>query len=65
MMLLSQFSLTFLLTQIGIAFFIAQPMTILNLIVTVFVIDHLRDVPLEDIFKLGASVATIESSEWV
>ena len=28
-------------------------------------IDHLRDVPWEDIFKLGASVAVSEFSEWV
>ena len=27
--------------------------------------DHLRDVPLEDIFKLGASAAASEFSEWV
>ena len=27
--------------------------------------DHLRDVPLEDIFKLGASTAASEFCEWV
>ena len=27
--------------------------------------DHLRDVPLEDIFKIGASTAASEFSEWV
>ena len=27
--------------------------------------DHLRDVPWEDIFKLGASAATWEYCEWV
>ena len=27
--------------------------------------DHLRDVPLEDIFKLSASAAVVESCEWV
>ena len=27
--------------------------------------DHLRDVPWEDIFKLGASAAVIEFCEWV
>ena len=27
--------------------------------------DHLRDVPWEDIFKLGASAATCEFCEWV
>ena len=27
--------------------------------------DHLRDVPLEDIFKLGASAAASEFCEWV
>ena len=27
--------------------------------------DHLRDVPWEDIFKLGASAASCESCEWV
>ena len=27
--------------------------------------DHLRDVPLEDIFKLSASAATSEFCEWV
>ena len=27
--------------------------------------DHLRDVPWEDIFKLGASAAASEFSEWV
>ena len=27
--------------------------------------DHLRDVPWEDIFKLGASVAANELCEWV
>ena len=29
------------------------------------VCDHLRDVPWEDIFKLGASAATSECCEWV
>ena len=27
--------------------------------------DHLRDVPLADIFKLSASAAVVESCEWV
>ena len=27
--------------------------------------DHLRDVPLEDVFKIGASVAASEFSDWV
>ena len=27
--------------------------------------DHLRDIPWEDIFKLGASAAVSESCEWV
>ena len=40
-------------------------MAILMLIRTVGLRDHLRDVPWEDIFKLGASAAASEFCEWV
>ena len=40
-------------------------MTILVLIRTVSLHDHLRDVPWDDIFKLGASAAASEFCEWV
>ena len=40
-------------------------MTILLLIGTVGLCDHLRDVPWEDIFKLGASTAISEFCEWI
>ena len=41
-------------------------MTILVLIETIFIcLDHLRDVPMEDIFKLCASAAAREFCEWL
>ena len=43
--------------------FIAFLMIILGLIRSLR--DHLRDVPWEDIFKLGASAAASEFCEWV
>ena len=64
-MLLSQYRLTFQLIHNGMPHFIAKLKTILVLIEMVFR-DHLRDVPCEDIFKLGASAAAAsEFCEWV
>ena len=40
-------------------------MTILVLVGRVFFHDHLRDVPWEDILKLGTSAAATEFCEWV
>ena len=52
-MLLSQFLLTFVQTQKELfLFFITKLVTILMLIVSPR--DHLRDVPWQDVFKLGA-----------
>ena len=52
-MLLSQFLLTFVQTQKELfLFFITKLVTILMLIVSPC--DHLRDVPWQDVFKLGA-----------
>ena len=64
-MLLSQFPLTFHQIHNRIPGFIAQLMTIFALLGTVFICDHLRDVPWEDIFKLNASAAASEFCEWV
>ena len=62
-MLLSQFPLNFHHVHNGIPVFMALPMTILVLIGTL--LDHLRDAPWKDIFKLSASSAASEFYEWV
>ena len=60
-MLLSQFPLNFHHVHNGIPVFMALPMTILVLIGTL--LDHLRDAPWKDIFKLSASSAASEFYE--
>ena len=60
LMFLSQFPLTFQQTQKWVSCFITQLMTILVLIDMVFFIN-----PWENIFKLRASAAATEFSEWV
>ena len=60
LMFLSQFPLTFQQTQKWVSWFITQLMTILVLIDMVFFIN-----PRENIFKLCASAAATEFSEWV
>ena len=60
-MLLSQFPWTILKPQKAIPLFIAQLMTILMLIGTVY----LRDVSWEDIFRFSASAAATKFCKWV
>ena len=60
-MLLSQFPSNFHHVHNGIPVFMALPMTILVLIGTL--LDHLRDAPWKDIFKLSASSAASEFYE--
>ena len=55
-MLLSQFPLTFHHIHNKIPCFITMLMIILVLISTVFIYDHLRDGPWENIFKLSAAI---------
>ena len=62
--LLYQFPLTFLQTQNGMSLFITQLMTISCAYWDGFC-NHLREAPLEDIFKLGTSAAGTEFCEWV
>ena len=64
-MLLCQFPLTFYQTYNGMPGFIACITFDFSHADWDRLRDHLRDVPLEDIFKIGASTAASEFSEWV
>ena len=64
-MLLSQFSLTFLLkTQKEMQLLIALFMSIFVLTGTILGRYHLQDAPRDGIFKLGSSPAVTELCEW-